>query len=87
MGLKYYADMNDAPLSDLLIQASTNTESQFMDFSNSSWKYFQKLAEVQEHILYFINVGKLTMAQMLLYQSLNQVHKVSTMQHAPHEWL
>ena len=39
MGLNYYADMNDAPLSDLLRQAIINTESQLMDFSDSSWKY------------------------------------------------
>ena len=37
--LKYYDDMNDAPLSDLSRQASIKTENQFMDFSDSSWKY------------------------------------------------
>ena len=30
--------MNDAPLHDLLIQASINTENQLMDFSDSSWQ-------------------------------------------------
>ena len=30
--LKYYADMNDAPVSDLLIQASNKTENHLMDF-------------------------------------------------------
>ena len=35
---KYYADMNDAPLSDPLIQANINTEKQFMVFSDSSRK-------------------------------------------------
>ena len=39
LGLEYYADMNDAPLSDLSRQASINNENQFMDFYNSSWKY------------------------------------------------
>ena len=38
--LKYYSDMNDAPVSDLLGQASIKTEIQLMDFSDSSWKYF-----------------------------------------------
>ena len=38
LGLKYYADMNDAPVSDLLIQASTKTENRLMDFSDSIWK-------------------------------------------------
>ena len=35
MGLKYYADMNDAPVTDLLIQASIKTENFLMDFSDS----------------------------------------------------
>ena len=37
--LKYYSDMNDAPVSDLLIQASIKTENQLMAFSDSSCKY------------------------------------------------
>ena len=40
LGLKYYADMNDAPVTDLLIQASIKTENHLMYFSDSSWKYF-----------------------------------------------
>ena len=40
LGLKYYADMNDAPVSDLLRQDSMNTENKFMDFSDSSWQDF-----------------------------------------------
>ena len=38
MGLKYYTDRNDAPLSDLLRQASIKTENNLMAFSGSSWK-------------------------------------------------
>ena len=38
MGLKYYVDMNDAPLTDLLWKASIKTENQLVDFSDSSWK-------------------------------------------------
>ena len=37
--LKYYSDMNDAPLYDLLRQVSFKTENQLMDFSDSSWQY------------------------------------------------
>ena len=40
LGLKYYADMKDAPLSDLLRKANFNTKNQLMDFANFSWKYF-----------------------------------------------
>ena len=40
LGLKYYEYMNDALVSDLLIQASIKTENQFMAFSDSSWQDF-----------------------------------------------
>ena len=40
LGFKYYADMNDAPLSDLLIQASIKTENQLMALSDSSIQDF-----------------------------------------------
>ena len=36
LGLKYYADMKDSPLSDLLIQANIETENQFMVIYDSS---------------------------------------------------
>ena len=39
LGLKYYAGMNYAPVSYLLIQASIKTENQFMGFSDSSCQY------------------------------------------------
>ena len=45
-------------------------------------KIFQTLAEVEDHTLSFINMVQLTIANMLQYQLLNQVHKVSKMQHA-----
>ena len=38
LGLEYYADMNDAPVTDLLRQDSIKTENQLMDFSDSSWQ-------------------------------------------------
>ena len=40
LGLKCYADMKDAPLSDLLKQASIKTENQLMDLYDSIWQYF-----------------------------------------------
>ena len=39
--LNYYADMNDAPVSDLLRQAIINTNNELMDFSDYSWRYCQ----------------------------------------------
>ena len=38
MGLKYYADMNDAPVTDLLRQDGIKTENHLMNFSDSIWK-------------------------------------------------
>ena len=38
MVLKYYADMNDATIFDLLRQASIKNRNQLIDFSDTSWK-------------------------------------------------
>ena len=39
LGLKYYDNINDAPVYDILRQASIKTENPLMDFSDPSWKY------------------------------------------------
>ena len=85
--LKYYSDIKDAPLSELLRQANIRTENQFMPFSDSSLQDFQTLAEVQEYILSFIKVIQLTMTHMFQDQLINQVQKVITMQHAMQEYI
>ena len=36
LGLKYYADLNDAPVTDILIQANIKTKNHLMAFSDSS---------------------------------------------------
>ena len=41
LGLNYYADMNDALVSDLLRKASIKNENKLMNFSDSSWQYFK----------------------------------------------
>ena len=38
LGLKYYADLNDAPVTDILRQANINTKNHLMAFSDSSWQ-------------------------------------------------
>ena len=43
LGLKYYADLNDAPVTDLLRQANIKTKKNLMAFSDSSWRDFQTL--------------------------------------------
>ena len=42
LGLKYYADMNDAPVTDLLRQANIKTKNQLMAFYDSIWKDCQE---------------------------------------------
>ena len=37
LGLKYYADLNDTPVTDLLIQSNIKTKNHLMDFSDYSW--------------------------------------------------
>ena len=38
LGLKYYADLNDAPVTDLLIQSNIKNKNHLMAFSGSSWQ-------------------------------------------------
>ena len=38
LGLKYYADLNDEPVTDILIQANIKTNNNLMEFSDSSWQ-------------------------------------------------
>ena len=40
LGLKYYTDINDAPVTDLLRQDGIKTENHLMYFSDSSYQYF-----------------------------------------------
>ena len=40
LGLKYYADLNDAPVTDILRQANINTKNHLMDFYDYIWKDF-----------------------------------------------
>ena len=36
--LKYYADLNDAPVTDILRQSNIKTNNHLMDFSDYSWQ-------------------------------------------------
>ena len=87
LGLKCYVDMNDAPVSELLRQASIKPENNLMDFLILVGKIVQILAYVQEHTLYFIRVRQLTMVHMFQDQFPNQSQKVITMQYTLEECL
>ena len=55
LGLKYYADLNDAPVTNLLRQANIKTKNHLMDFSDSIWQDFP-------------DTGRSTGAHIILYQ-------------------
>ena len=59
LGLKYYADMNDAPVTDLLRQASIKIENNLMTFSNSSWQDFPDTARSTGAYILFYQCGLL----------------------------
>ena len=83
LGLEYYADMNDTPLSDLLRQASIKTENHLMYFSDSSWQDFPETGRIIGEYIILYQGGTIDHGtHMFQYQLLNQVQKVSTIQHA-----
>ena len=57
--LKYYADMNDALVSDLLRQASIKTENQLMTFSDSSWQDFPDTGRITGGFIIFYQCGNI----------------------------
>ena len=59
MGLKYYADMDDALVTYLLIQDSIKTENHLMDFSNSSWQDFPDTGRITGAYIIFYQVGQI----------------------------
>ena len=87
LGLKYYADLNYATVTDLLRQSNIKTNNHLMAFHILVGRIVQTLEEVQEHILFSIKVEQLIMVHMFQDQLHNSVHKVSTMQHALQEWI
>ena len=77
LGLKYYADLNDAPVTDILRKANIKTKNHLMAFSDSSWQDCPDTGRVQDHTLFSIKVGQLTMAHMFQDHLLNPVQKVT----------
>ena len=59
LGLDYYANINDAPVSDILRQASIKTENHLMDFSDSSWQYFPDTGWSTGAYIIFYQGGKI----------------------------
>ena len=46
LGLKYYAYLNDAPVTDILRQANIKTKNQLMALSYSSWQECQDTGRI-----------------------------------------
>ena len=61
LGLKYYADMNDAPVSEILRQTSIKTENQLIAFSDFSWTYCP-------------DTGRSTVSYIIFYQVVSIDH-------------
>ena len=59
LGLNYYAYMKDEPLSDLLIQASINTDNQLMVLSDSSCQDFTDTGRSTGVYIIFYHSGKI----------------------------
>ena len=54
LGLKYYEDLNDTPVTDLLRQANIKTKNHLMAFSDSSWQYFPDTGRsTGEYIIFY----------------------------------
>ena len=59
LGFKYYADMNNSPVSDLLRQASIKNENQLMAFSDSIWKDFPDTGRIIGAYIIFYQYGSI----------------------------
>ena len=57
MGLKYYADTNDAPLSDLFRKARINPENQLIAFYDYSWKDCPETGRITGSYIIFYQLG------------------------------
>ena len=59
LGLKYYADLNDAPVNDILRQANIKTKKHLMAFSYSSWQDFPGTGRSTGAYIIFYQDGKI----------------------------
>ena len=57
LGLNYYPDMNDAPVTDLLRQASIKADNQLMSFSHYSWQDCPGTGIITRSYIIFYQVG------------------------------
>ena len=53
MSLKYYADINDTPVTDMLRQASIKTDNHLMAFPDYIWQYCPYTGRITEAYIIF----------------------------------
>ena len=87
LGLKYYGDFNDEPVTDLLRQANIKTKNHLIAFSNSIWQDCPDAGISTGSYIIFYQGGPIDHDTHFQDQLHNPVQKVSTMQHALQEWL
>ena len=87
LGLKYYSKIEGAPLSDLLIHASINTDIQLMVLSDSICKNFPYNRIIMQEKIAFFKVELSMISHMLHIQLNNIVLQVSINKHALKEWI
>ena len=79
--------MKDAPISDLLRQASIKTDNQLMAFSDLSWQDCPDNGKSTGAYIKFYQCGSIYHGKMFQDQLFTQFQKVSRMQHTYPEWL
>ena len=87
LGLKYYSKIEGAPLSDLLIHASINTDIQLMVLPDSICKNFPYNRIIIEEKNAFFKVELSMISHMLHIQLNNIVLQVIINKHALKEWI
>ena len=85
--MKYYADLNDAPVTDILRQANINTNNSLMAFSDSSCQDCPDTGRSTGAYIIFYQGGPTDHGTHVPGTVANPVQKVSTMQNALQEWL
>ena len=85
--LKYYANLNDAPVTDLLRQANINPKNHLMAFSHYSWQDCPDTGRSTGAYIIFYQVGPIDHVTHVTGPVAQSSEKVSTMQHALQEWL
>ena len=73
LGLKIYSNIEDAPLSDILRQASIKNENQLMVLSDLSRQDFLDTRRSTRAYIVFFKVDQLSIAHMFQVQLLNIV--------------